>query len=74
MGDLGRVGDVARGFLDTHDVGVRGQALYVALADAAAASAGDVVQDAGDVHGIRYGLKVLVDTLFVRLVIVGGNE
>ena len=74
MGDLGRVGDVARGFLNTHDVGMCGQALYVALADAAAATAGDVVQDAGDVHGIGDGLKVLVDALFVGLVVVGGDE
>ena len=74
MGDLGRVGDVARGFLNTHDVGVRGQALYVALADAAAAAAGDVVQDAGDIYGIGNGLKVLVDAPFVGLVVVGGNE
>ena len=74
VGDLGRVGDVARGFLNTHDVGMCGQALYVALADAAAATAGDVVQDAGDVHGIGDGLKVLVDALFVGLVVVGGDE
>ena len=74
MGNLGRVGDVARGFLNTHDVGVRGQALYVALTDAAAAAAGNVVQDAGDVHGIGDGLKVLIDTLFVGLVVVGGDE
>ena len=74
MGDLGRVGDVARGLLNTHDVGVRGQALYVALADTAAAAAGDVVQDAGDVHGIGDGFKVLIDTLFVGLVVVGGDE
>jgi len=74
VGDLGRVGDVARGLLDAHDVGVRGQALYVALADAAATAAGDVVQNAGDVHGVGHGLKVLVDALFVRLVVVGGNE
>ena len=74
VGDLGRVGDVARGFLNAHDVGVRGQALYVALADAAAAAAGDVVQDAGDVHGVGHGLKVLVDALLVGLVVVGGNE
>ena len=53
---------------------MRGQALHVALADAAAAAAGDVVQDAGDVHSIRYGLKVLVDALLVGLVVVGGNE
>ena len=51
-----------------------GQALYVVLADTAAATTGDVVQDAGNVHGIGYGLKVLIDTLFVRLVVVGGNE
>ena len=74
MGDLGRVGDVARGLLDAHDVGVRGQALYVALADTAATAARDVVQDAGDVNGIGDGLKVLIDTLFVGLVVVGGNE
>ena len=74
MGDLGRVGDVARGLLNAHDVGMCGQALHIALADAAAAAAGDVVQDAGDVHGIGDGLKVLVDALFVGLVVVGGNE
>ena len=74
MSDLGRVGDVARGFLNTHDVGMCGQALYVVLADTAAATTGDVVQDAGNVYGIGYGLKVLIDTLFVRLVVVGGNE
>ena len=53
---------------------MRGQALYVALADAAAAAAGDVVQDAGDVHRIGDGFKVLVAALFIRLVVVGGNE
>ena len=53
---------------------MRGQALYVALADTAAAAAGDVVQDAGDVHGIGDGLKVLIDTLFIGLVVVGGDE
>ena len=74
MGDLGCVGDVARGLLDAHDVGVRGQALHVVHADAAAAAAGDVVQDAGDVHGVGHGLKVPVDALFVGLVVVGGNE
>ena len=74
MSDLGRVGDVARGFLNTHDVGVRGQALHIALADTAAAAAGDVVQDAGDVHGVGDGLKVLIDALFIGLVVVGGNE
>lgn len=74
VGDLGRVGDVARGFFNTHDVGVRGQALYVALADAAAAAAGDVVQDAGDIYGIGNGLKVPVDALLVGLVVVGSNE
>ena len=74
VGDLGRVGDVARGLLDAHDVGVRSQALYVALADAAAAAAGDVVQDAGDVHRVGNGLKVLIDALFVGLVVVGGDE
>ena len=74
MGDLGRVGDVARGFLNAHDVGVRSQALHVALADAAAAAAGDVVQDAGDVHGIGDGLEVLIDTLFVGFIVVGGDE
>ena len=74
MRDLGGIGDVARSLLDAHDVGMRGQALDIALADAATAAAGNVVQDAGDVHGVGHGLKVLVDALFVGLVVVGGDE
>ena len=75
VGDLGRVSDVARGFLNLQgDLGMCGQALYVALADAAAATAGDVVRMPGMSTASATVFKVLIDTLFVGLVVVGGNQ
>ena len=74
MRDLCGIGYVARGLLDAHDVGMCCKALDIALADAATATAGNVVQDAGGIHGVGHGLKVLVDALFVGLVVVRGDK
>ena len=74
MGDARGVGHVAARLLDAHHVGVGGQALDVAHGDGAAGAPGDVVEDAGDVGGVRRVLEVLVDALLVGLVVVRRDD
>ena len=74
MGDLHGVGHVPAGLLDAADVGVAAEALHVLRGDGAACPAGDIVENAGDLHRVGHGGKVAEDALRIALVVVGGDE
>ena len=74
VGDLHGVGHIAAGLLDAGDVGVGRQALHYGDGNGAAGAAGDIIEQAGDVHRVRRGGKVAVHALRIGLVVIRGNE
>ena len=73
-GDLRHLADVAAGFLHCVDVRVLGKLRQTGGGQVAAGAAGDIVQNAGQVHGIRNGGVVGDQTGLAGLVVVGGDQ
>ena len=73
-GDLHDIAHIPGGLLDPGDVGVFTQLLHHGHGDGAARPPRHIVEDAGNLHGVRRLYEVAEHPLRIGLVVVGGDE